>query len=596
MRVGVDTGGTFTDLVADDGRVVKVSSTPSAPAVAVAATIDELDAGHPELLAHGTTVATNALLQGRGAPVALVTTRGFADVIEIARQARPSLYDVWRDRPEPLVSRARRLEVGGRLDAHGRELEPVRDDDIPAIPDDVDAVAVCLLHSDLNPSHEQAVARVLRERGIDVTCSHEVSPEFREYERTVTTVANARLRPLCRDYLAALAPLADDALVMTSAGGLVPIADAAALPAALLLSGPAGGVRAAAALAAACGFADGVSFDMGGTSTDVCLIRGGAPEPAAALVVAGYPIRLPALAVHTIGAGGGSIARLDPGGALVVGPESAGAEPGPAAYGRGGTQPTVTDADLVAGRIPVDAALPGLGRLDLDAARAALERAGVTADGVLAVVDAAMEEAVRAVTVARGVDPRDLALVAFGGAGPLHACAIADALDMRAVLVPPRAGVFSAVGLVASPRRRELVRSWAGSTEASALVAALEQLGAETAALVGPNAQVETALDCRYVGQSHELTVAAVDDFHAEHARRNGYAKLDTEVEVVALRARATSPAPMSITDFEAPARDAVRGPAVVSEADCTVYVPRGWHADVGPLGTWILRREGAIA
>jgi N-methylhydantoinase A/oxoprolinase/acetone carboxylase beta subunit len=592
MRVGVDTGGTFTDLVTDDGRIVKVPSTPSDPAAAVASAIEALDAGRPELLAHGTTVATNALLQGRGAPVALVTTRGFADVIEIARQARPSLYDVWRDRPEPLVGRQLRLEVGGRLDAHGHELEPVRDDDIPAIPEAVDAVAVCLLHADLNPAHEQAVARVLRNRGVDVTCSHEVSPEFREFERTVTTVANARLRPLCRDYLAALAPMADDVLAMTSAGGLVPVADAAELPAALLLSGPAGGVRAAAAVATACGFPDAVSFDMGGTSTDVCLIRGGVPEPAPSLVVAGYPIRLPALAVHTIGAGGGSIAQVDPGGALVVGPESAGAEPGPVAYRRGGTQPTVTDADLVAGRIPADAAFAGLGTLDLVAARNAMTRAGITAEGVLAVVDAAMEEAVRAVTVARGVDPRDLVLVAFGGAGPLHACAIADVLGMRAVLIPARAGVLSAVGLVASPRRRELVRSWSGGADRPAIEVALARLGAEALALVGAGAAVEAALDCRYVGQSHEITVPSVDEFHAEHARRNGYAKPETDIEIVALRARATSAAPLAITDLAAPARESVRGSAVVSEPDCTVFVPAGWRADVGPLGTWILRRE----
>jgi len=307
-------------------------------------------------------------------------------------------------------------------------------------------------------------------------------------------------------------------------------------------------------------------------------------------------VRVPMVDVNAIGAGGGSVARLDPGGALVVGPESAGAEPGPASYGRGGHRATVTDADLVAGRIPADAAFAGLGTLDVDAARAALERAEVTADGVLAVIDAAMEEAVRAVTVARGVDPRDLVLVAFGGAGPLHACAIADALDMRAVLVPPRAGVLSAVGLVALPRRREVVRSWSGDSTPEALTRALSQLGAEAAALVGPDAQVETALDCRYVGQSHELTVPDVEQFHAEHERRNGYAKRETAVEVVALRARATSPAPLSISDLAAPERDAVLGEAVVTEADCTVYVPPGWRAEVGALGTWILRREGATA
>jgi N-methylhydantoinase A/oxoprolinase/acetone carboxylase beta subunit len=590
VRVGVDTGGTFTDLVADDGRVVKVPSTPLDPACAVEQAIAALDAGVPDVLAHGTTVATNALLEGRGAPVALVTNRGFADVIEIARQARPSLYDVWCDRPEPLVPRHLRFEVAGRLDARGAEIEPFDAASVPDIPTDVATVAVCLLHADLDPAHEREVAAVLRARGFDVTCSHEVSPEFREYERTVTTVANARLRPVCRAYLDALAPFAHDVLVMTSAGGLVPLADASALPAALLLSGPAGGVRAAAAIAAACGFPDAVSFDMGGTSTDVCLIRGAVPEPAPTRTIAGYPIRLPALDVHTIGAGGGSIARLDAGGALVVGPESAGADPGPVAYGRGGTRPTVTDADLVAGRIPPDQPLPGLGRLDPVAAKRALDAAGITPEGVLSVVDAAMEEAVRAVTVARGVDPRDLALVAFGGAGPLHACAIADALGMRAVIVPPRAGVFSAVGLLGSPRQREIVRSWRAGTDTDGLAAALDSLAREARALLGADATVETALDCRYRGQSHELTVPTVDAFGAEHLRRNGYDRPGTPVEVVALRARATVAAPLRLEDLPTQDRPALDGPAVLPESDCTVYVPPGWSARPGPLGAWIIR------
>ena len=592
MRVGIDTGGTFTDLVADDGRVVKVPSTADDPARAVADAIASLDAGRPALLAHGTTIATNALLEGTGAPVALVTNRGFADVIEIARQARPSLYDIWRDRPPPLVPREWRLEVGGRLDARGQEIEPVDAAAVPAVPPGVDAVAVCLLHADLNPDHERLVAEVLRIRGLDVTCSHEVSPEFREYERTVTTVANARLRPICRDYLDRLAPLADEVLVMTSAGGLVPLTDAVDLAAALVLSGPAGGVRAAAAVADACGFTDAVSFDMGGTSTDVCLIRGGIPEPAPTRVVAGYPIRLPALDVHTIGAGGGSIARIDAGGALVVGPESAGADPGPAGYGRGGTQPTVTDADLVAGRIPADHPFPGLGALDVEAARRALADAGVTAEGVITVVDAAMEEAVRAVTVARGVDPRELARVAFGGAGPLHACAVADALGMRAVIVPPRAGVFSAVGLLESPRRRELVRSWSGPSHPDALAPELEMLARAARQQVGDDATVQTAVDCRYVGQSHEITVRDVAAFPAAHVARNGYTPTDTPIEVVALRARATRPAPLTLADLPTPAREVLTGPHVAVEPDCTVYVPGGWRAEPGPLGAWLLRRS----
>ena len=391
------------------------------------------------------------MLERRGATVALVGNDGFADLIEIGRQDRPSLYDPWADRPEPLVSRDRRLEVRGRLDHTGREIEPLDLGSLGSIPSGTDVMAVCLLHADLCADHERAVAAALEADGWDVTCSVDVSPQMREYERAVTTVVNAYLRPACRAYLRGLADLAGEVLVMTSGGGLVPIAQGADLPAALLLSGPAGGVRAASAIAAACGYPDAISFDMGGTSTDVCLIRGGVPEPAGERSVGGLPIRLPSLDVHTIGAGGGSIARLDPGGALAVGPRSAGARPGPACYGHGGTEPTVTDANLVAGRIPADAELPGIGPLDLAAAEEALRVAGTDATGVIEVVDAAMEQALRAVSVARGVDPTELALVAFGGAGPLHACALADALGMPAVIVPPRAGVFSAVGLLAAP-------------------------------------------------------------------------------------------------------------------------------------------------
>src|SRR5437763_927884 len=511
--IGVDTGGTFTDVVDEDGAVIKVLSDRHEPARAVAA---GLGGRHPELLCHGTTIATNALLERRGASVALVTNRGFADVIEIARQDRPSLYDQWADRPEPLVPRELRLEVDGRLDATGQEIAPVGT--APDVPDEAEAVAVCLLHADLNPAHEQAVASELRGRQHDVTVSSDVSPEFREYERTVTTVVNAYLRPVCAPYLGRMTDLAADVLVMTSAGGLVPAGEAAELPVALLLSGPAGGVQAAAAAAAAAGFADAVSFDMGGTSTDVCLILGATPEPAPGRTAAGFPIRLPSLDIHTIGAGGGSIARIDAGGALAVGPRSAGADPGPACYGRGGTEPTVTDADLVLGRIPEDATFGDLGRLDVDAAQRALDGAGVTADGVVEVVDAAMERAVRLVSVERGVDPAGLALVAFGGAGPLHACAVAEALGMAAVVVPPRAGVLSAVGLITSPRQRELVRSWPTPGDHTGVEEARQKLADEVRAVVGgSDLQVVSALDCRYAGQSHELTVPSVDDFPAEH-------------------------------------------------------------------------------
>jgi N-methylhydantoinase A/oxoprolinase/acetone carboxylase beta subunit len=596
---GVDTGGTFTDVVDEDGRVVKVLSRRDDPAGAVAAGLGDRRPdllSHTELLCHGTTIATNALLERRGASVALVTNRGFADVIEIARQDRPSLYDQWADRPEPLVRRHLRLEVDGRLDARGRELEPIGP--APDVPEEAEAVAVCLLHADLNPAHEQAVAAELRSGGHDVTTSSDVSPEFREYERTVTAVLNAYLRPVCGPYLGRLGDLAGDVLVMTSAGGLVPAAEAAALPVALLLSGPAGGVQAAAAAAAAAGFPDAVSFDMGGTSTDVCLVLGATPEPAPGRTAGGFPVRLPSLDIHTIGAGGGSIARVDAGGALAVGPRSAGADPGPACYGRGGTEPTVTDADLVLGRIPADATFGDLGRLDADAARVALDRAGVTAEGVVKVVDAAMERAVRLVSVERGVDPAGLALVAFGGAGPLHACAVAEALGMAAVVVPPRAGVLSAVGLITSPRQRDLVRSWPTPGDRTGLEEELEKLAGEACALVGTvdaqassDVDATTAVDCRYAGQSHELTVTTIDDFPTEHRRRNGYVRPGAPIEVVALRARARRPAPLSYDDLgPAGERKPATGPTVLAEPDCTVWVPDGWTAELGGGGAWILR------
>ncbi|HZQ86020.1 MAG TPA: hydantoinase/oxoprolinase family protein, partial [Acidimicrobiales bacterium] len=539
VRVGVDTGGTFTDAVFPDGTIAKVLSTPADPAAAVAAALASLPpevsavsrpigrdsadttAGVPVELAHGTTVATNALLERRGARLALVTDPGFEDVIEIGRQNRPALYDGRVQRPVPLVPRERRVGVG-----------------MP-VPDGVDGVAVCLLDADLDASAELAVADELRASGLDVTCSHEVSPEFREFERTVTTVIDAYLRPPCRDYLLRLAPLAERVLVLRSAGGLVPLEEAALHPAGLLLSGPAGGVRAGAVAASAAGFPDAVTFDMGGTSTDVCLVLDGRPAPAAQRSVGGFPVRLPSLDVHTIGAGGGSIARVDAGGALVVGPQSAGADPGPACYGRAGTQPTVTDADLVAGRIPADAAFPGLDRLDRAAAQRALDAAGVTAEGVIAVVDAAMVQAVRAVSVAQGVDPAGLALVAFGGAGPLHACAVADELGMAAVVVPPRAGVLSAVGILGAPRQVDLVRSWPHPSDHAGAMTALRNLAEKAAAELGGDVRVEVNLDCRYEGQSHELPCADIDDFHEQHRRRNGFARPDAPVEVVALRATA---------------------------------------------------------
>jgi N-methylhydantoinase A/oxoprolinase/acetone carboxylase beta subunit len=591
MQVGADTGGTFTDVVGTDGRIVKVLSSPDDPGHAVRVGVAALTDRRPSLLAHGTTIATNALLEGTGAPVALVTTTGLRDVIEIARQDRPALYDTAVVRPEPLVPGAWRFEVGGRLAPDGEQLSPIEPGAVPEIPIDASGVAVCLLHADLESAHEEVVAAALRARGHDVTCSHEVSPEMREYERTVTTVVNASLRPLCRAYLQGLADVAAEVHVMTSAGGLLPVADAAAVPAALLLSGPAGGVRAAAAAAIANGFPDAITFDMGGTSTDVCLVLDGAPAPAAQRSVGGYPVRFPSLDIHTIGAGGGSIAVLDPGGALVVGPRSAGARPGPACYGRGGVDATVTDADLAAGRIPVGTTFGGLA-LDAAAARAALGAAGVSAEGVIRVVDAGMERALRTVSVERGVDPRQLALVAFGGAGPLHACALADALDMAAVVIPARAGVLSAVGLLTSPLQRDLVHSWPRPLDHTGLDAALAALAEHAASLVGPGASTSTAVDCRYEGQSHELMVSTVADFHQAHRLRNGFVRPEAAVEVIALRATAARSSGVVLTDLPAPERPSATGPVALPEPDCTIWIPAGWSAEPGAAGALVLRRD----
>ena len=600
VLIGADTGGTFSDLVDEAGAVVKVLSTPTAPDAAVRAGVDQLRRGgpRPALLAHGTTVATNAVLEGRLARVALVTTEGLADVIEIGRQDRPSLYDQFVDRPPPLVDRRLRFEVPGRMASDGTATRPVEPERIPSLPDDVEVVAVCLLHADLDPDHERRVAAELRRRGHDVVASHEISPEFREFERTVTTVVNAGLRPRCREYLLRLGDLADDVAVMTSAGGLLDVSTASERPAALLLSGPAGGVRAAAAAATACGFPDAITFDMGGTSSDVCLVQDGSPVLATTRHVGGYPVRFPAFDIHTIGAGGGSIARIDSGGALVVGPRSAGARPGPACYGNGGTEPTVTDADLVAGRIPLGASFGSL-TLDRDAAVAALQRAGVTADGIIRVVDASMERALRAVSVERGVDPASLALVAFGGAGPLHACALAEAMGMPAVIVPARAGVLSAVGLLAAPPTREAVRSRSRPADLAALDDDVQAVAAQARALAGddPELTVTTAIDCRYAGQSHELTVTDLAAFHVEHERRNGFAQVDAAVEVVAVRATATRPPVLSVTDLPVPEHrtgfEPADGPCVIAEPDCTIWVAQGWRATPGAAGSLILRRIG---
>ncbi|MFL5959059.1 MAG: hydantoinase/oxoprolinase family protein [Gaiellaceae bacterium] len=576
--LGVDVGGTFTDAVlVEEGRV----RTAKVPTVAhqedsVLAAARAVGAGKGlARFAHGTTVATNALLERRGARTAYVGNAGFEHLLHLRRQTRAHLYRLCADHPEPLVPLERCHGVPGRL-GPGGELEPL---DLDALPDmgDAEAVAVCLLFAFRDPSHEQAVARELRRRnpGVHVVASHELAPEFREYERASTTTADAYLAPVAARYLRALAAAAAEAglpepVVMLSSGGVVPAEEAAAHPARLLVSGPAGGVVGAGLVARRAGYEDAIAFDMGGTSTDVCLLPGGRAVRVSEREVGGLPIRLPSVDVHTVGAGGGSLVRRDAGGALRVGPESAGADPGPACYGLGGG-PTVTDANLLLDRLPEE--LPGGLALDRDAAAAAL--AGIDPAAVVEVVNAEMLRALRIVSVERGHDPREFALVAYGGAGPLHACALAEELGMEAVLVPAAAGVLSALGLAAGEGRRDQVVSH---------VRPLAEVG---------DLPAEGEADLRYRGQSFELTIPLgrelTERYHRAHEERYGYAARGREVELVAVRTAEVVPGP----ELELPGGEPqhLSGPALVELDGSTLWIPPGWEgARDGP--SWVVTRE----
>ena len=530
--LGVDVGGTFTDAVLLDGGRVRTAKVPTAERQeeSVLAAARAVGAENVVRFAHGTTVATNALLERRGARTAFVGNDGFEHLLHLRRQTRAHLYRLCDEHPAPLVPLERCHGVQGRL-GPDCELEPL---DLSTLPDigDAETVAVCLLFAFRDPSHEQAVAAELRQRhpGVHVVASHEVAPEFREYERASTTVADAYLAPVAARYLHALAASAQEAglpepLVMLSSGGVASVNAAASHPATILVSGPAGGVVGAGLVARRAGFEQAIAFDMGGTSTDVCLLPGGRAARVAERVVGGFPIRLPTVDLHTVGAGGGSLVTRDAGGAIRVGPESAGAHPGPACYGAGGGA-TVTDANLLLGRLPAE--LPG--GLVLD--RAAAERAlgDIDPQAVIDVVNAEMLRALRVVSVERGHDPRDFALVAFGGAGPLHACALAEELGIEAVLVPEAAGVLSALGLIAGDERRDSVVSYVHP------LAEVNDLPADGEA------------DLRYRGQSFELTVPLQRDlataFHRAHEERYGYADPEREIELVAVRTAEVTPGP----------------------------------------------------
>jgi N-methylhydantoinase A len=563
--LGVDVGGTFTDAVLATGEELRTAKVPTArrQEESLLAAARAVGAEDVERFTHGTTVATNALLERKGARTAFVATEGFEHLLHLRRQNRAELYRLCAAHPEPLVPLERCFGVQERIGPEG-VLTPLELGSLPGLGSEVEAVAVCLLFSFRDASHERALAEELRRRrpGLRVVASHEVAPEFREYERASTTAIDAYLGPVVSGYLEALGRACGAAglpqpLVMRSSGGVVSLSEAAAHPALVLVSGPAAGVVGAARIAALAGVENAISLDMGGTSTDVCLIAEGEAGRTAEREVAGLPLRLPTVDLQTVGAGGGSIVWRDTGGALRVGPESAGAEPGPACYGRGGGRPTVTDANLLLGRLPERIA----GGLTLDRSGAERALAGVEPEEAVAVVNAEMLRALRLVSVERGHDPREFALVAFGGAGPLHACALAEELGVETVLVPEAAGVLSALGLAFCDERRDRVDSH---------VCPLDEAGE----LPG-----EGEADLRYAGQSFELTVPLEPDlaggFQRAHEARYGYADPGRPIELVAVRTAEVRPGP----ELRLPPAEPVeaKGPVLLELEGATCWIPPGW-------------------
>lgn len=642
MHIGVDIGGTFTDLaVLEDGRlrIHKVSSTPDDPARGMLGGISDVTDGDLSVLdsvAHGSTVATNAILERKGARVAFLVTAGFRDLLAIGRQDRPSLYALHPTLPPPLVPRDRCFEVVERLDYTGAMLTPLDLDALDGVIaqlGDVDAVAVCLLYSFVNPAHEQAVAariRAVRGDAFPVALSSDVLPEFREYERASTTVMEAYVRPVMARYIRRLADgLPAPLRVMRSDGGVMRAARVEREAVQTALSGPAAGVIGALHIAKLRHLANIITLDMGGTSTDVALCPGDLTMRQDAHID-GLPLRIPMIDIETVGAGGGSIARLDAGGALRVGPESAGAQPGPVCYGRGGTLPTVTDANVVLGRIDPARFLGGRMALDVDAAHRAYETLGAAmgataqdaARGVIAIANANIERAVRRVSVARGHDPRPFTLVAFGGAGGLHACDVADMLGIRRVLVPPSPGVLCALGLLLARIEVSRAKSVMRAIDASAVYddlqaeaqRLLDDCAAELALERVPDARriATVSAEMRYVGQAYELSVpfdpsgaVLAERFHAAHKAAYGHDLPGRACEVVTLRARGygTLDAPsfawqqMTPRDVEGGVYERTEltpgtrfdGAALITQLDATTYVPEGWRAHVDGYGNLML-------
>jgi N-methylhydantoinase A len=652
MLLGVDVGGTFTDAVLFDGERVhtaKLPTTPEDQSLAVIGAVEEVlrravaSPREVESFAHGMTVGTNALLEERGARTALIATRGFADLLEIGRQDRPELYRLCAPKPAPLVDAALRFEANERTGPDG-VVDPLADEEPARLAEllrksGAEAVAICLLFSYLDPGHEQRIAEHLRQAlpDLHVSASHEVLPRFREYERCSTTVIDAYLSPLLGSYLGRLGDAAAAAglprpLVMRSSGGVAAAEEAARAGAWSVLSGPAGGAVGAGLIARACGDGNALGLDMGGTSCDVCVVEEGEVQRTDSRTIGGRVIQLPMVDVHTVGAGGGSIGWRDGGGALRVGPRSAGADPGPACYGRGADEPTVTDANLLLGRLAPDSELAGGIALDVEAARAAVgalaSSLGLgeieTAAGILRVANQEMVRALRVVTVERGIDPRRFALLPFGGAGPMHAAAIAAELGIERILCPRAGGVLSALGLCASDRRRDTTRTvMLGGADLTAerIAAAVDEL---VAGLDGdlPSAEPEVVYELRYAGQAFELPVPGdvrpdpgdlVERFADAHERLYGHRDPEGRVVLVHIRLAMVAPGPTprmvagepgnleeSARDVrfggewvetpalrgEPPAGFQTSGPAVFELPEATFVLPPGWRAGVDDTGT----------
>jgi N-methylhydantoinase A len=652
MLLGVDVGGTFTDAALLDGDVLhtaKVPSTPADQSRAVIAAVEEVlrragaEPADVEGFTHGMTVGTNALLEERGARTALVATRGFAGLLEIGRQERPSLYHPCRPKPRPLVDAELRFEAAERIGAEG-VVEELAEEEVGGLVDRLrgagaESVAVCLLFAFRDPAHEQRIASALREAlpDLHVSTSHEVLPAFREYERFSTTVIDAYLSPLLGRYLGSLTDacrergLAEPE-VMRSSGGTSDASEAGRSGAWSVLSGPAGGAVGAGLLARSAGYPDAIGVDMGGTSCDVCVVDAGEVRRTDSREIEGRPIQLPMVDVHTVGAGGGSIGWRDAGGALRVGPRSAGAEPGPACYDRGGTEATVTDANLLLGYLSSDSDLAGGVVLDVDAARRAVASLGdelglgeaETAEGIVRVTNQEMIRAMRVVTVERGVDPRGYALLPFGGAGPMHAAALADELEITRLVCPRASGVLSALGLIAAGHRRDTART----VLLSADEITSERLADEVRVLSEPllvgmeDADLEVVYELRYRGQAFELPIPGApkpepdrlaEDFAREHEARYGYHDPDGRLELVTIRVAAVEPAPeprpraaadgrleeserearfggewvgTRVLRGEPQAGFAAEGPCVFELPEATLVLPPGWKAAVDEAGS----------